>query len=195
MTQVQTKQIKKRGCGWPVAGKAYIEVQTGRYGTPVWNFMLCSPVPLVDHKAFGINEMGMFLKPRGMVNKEGKEIFDLYDWIGEGHYPNVLDWVLEVEQLGFHQLANQKQLVQLVDESLYFGVHNKGWINDPEPYFQDRQTSSDYPVCPQDHDVHITPTPEWLGTKEMCAGLYSNDIVYGLDTGNRGVTRQMPSFS
>ena len=57
-----TVPIVKRGCGWPIAGSTYISVPTGFGGMPIWNFLLCPPVPLADPEGFGISAIGMKLK-------------------------------------------------------------------------------------------------------------------------------------
>lgn len=187
-------QVVKRGCGWPIAGGTYAHIAVDDCGLPIWNFLLCEPVPLPDPQAFGISSIGMKLKSRhGMTNVEGKEIFDVYDWIGVSGYPNIMDWVFEVSNFGFHQKVDPAQMTKLVPESYYFGIHSMGWIDNPKPYIDDWQTGFDYPKCPQNHEAHINQDP----AMQMCSGLYINDIRHGLEQNarTREVIRQMPSFT
>lgn len=190
-------KIAKRGCGWPKAGGVYAHVPVGKDGkfqTPIWNFLLCPTVPIEDPNSYGISAIDMALISRGVTNAEGKEIFDIYDWIGEGSYPNPMDWIFEIDKLGFHQKVKTAQIAKLVPESNYFAIHPRGWINNPRPYIEKWQTSELYPKCPANHEPHIKENKVWVDSNQMCTGLLLNDTVKGTPISGRQVTRTMPSF-
>jgi hypothetical protein len=191
--------IIKRGCGWPVAGKIYMSVPAteekgGFYGTPIWDFVVCPTAPL---GTFEISAQGMTDVSRQCTNAEGKEIFDIWDWIGASNYPNPTDWLLEADKFGFHQLIERTfPFEKLTPESMYLAVHPRAGIKDIVPYYHNR-IHTDYPDCPQNHELHITPTEEWLNLMpDTCAGLFFNDLVEGNKlAGAREVERAMPSFN
>jgi len=194
-----THKIVKRGCGWPSKGKIYISVPTneekgGFYGTPIWDFVVC---PTVSLGTFELSAQGMTDISRQCTNTEGKEIFDIFDWIGASGYPNPTDWLLEVDKFGFHQLIERTfPFEKLTPESMYFAVHPRAGIKDVVPYYQNR-LHTDYPDCPQGHERHIAPTEDWLKlAPDTCAGLLFNDLIEGVGTAiPRGVVRNMPSFT
>lgn len=192
-------RIVQRGCGWPQAGKIYLSVPTaeeegGFYGTPIWDFVLC---PTASLGTFKLSAQGMTDVSRGYTNAEGKEIFDIFDWIGAGSYPNPTDWLLEVDKFGFHQLIERTfPFEKLTPESMYFAVHPRAGIKDVVPYYLNR-LHTDYPDCPQGHEQHVAPTEDWLKlAPDTCAGLLFNDLVgFSKWESGRKVERIMPSFT
>jgi hypothetical protein len=190
-------QIVQRGCGWPKAGKIYLNIlsdgKKGFYNMPVYSFLLCPPQ---NFESFGLSKQGMLCQSRGATNKDGKEIFDIFDWIGESGYANPTDWIEEQKKLGFHQLIEKSfPFEKLVPESCYFPVHPRAGIKDTIPYFTRRKVLEDVPVCPKDHPFHIQSPIEFLETNpEICTGLLWNDVIEGEKEKGRKVNRIMPSF-
>ena len=200
-----TVQISKRGCGFPQVGKIYMVVDSREgklYGTPTWAFTLCPTRPLGDLE---LSAQGMTLMPRlrgydmqgqGVYeqNKEGKVIYDIWDWIGEHNYPNPLDWFMEVMELGFHQLIERTtDFYKITAETRYYAVHKRAYICKPSELYRDPKHAE----CPKQIPIHMEPTDDFLNTTtDCCFGLLYGDVVDGLTDGtDRGVIRHMPSFS
>jgi hypothetical protein len=207
--------IHKRGCGWPVAGGSYISVEPeGFQRTPIWEFVIDPTYHITDDQSgLPVSDMAiaMVLKSRGTTDKNGAKIYDLYDWIGGTAYPNPLDWILEVEKLGFHQKVNPYHLTWLSPESMYFAIHARAGIVNPttvyhyhEQYrvWEDSSEQAAYPKCPGNIPEHMKfdKTLSDLSHLGTCPGLFFNDVIKGksLDNPGKGVParkREMPSFT
>src|SRR5579859_2113521 len=93
-----------RGCGRRQAGGCYLEVGVGPGGLPVEAFLI-DPVLGVGvdlQRAIGIAgprgtmSLGVHLVPRG----DTPGVFDVWDVVGEGYYPNVADFLEEARRYG-----------------------------------------------------------------------------------------------
>jgi hypothetical protein len=191
--------IRQRGCGWPIAGGTYLYVKTGFGGHPIWDFVIDPTVPVTED-FISMSAIGMILKERpGMVDKNGNPIYDLYDWIGGSGYPNPLDWLLEVQQMGFHQKVNSAQMQWLSEESLYFAVHARAGLVNLDLAYQTHVVHPDYPQCPGGHEAHIDAQNNGgsgLDNLGTCVGLLFDDVIKGTKPKDNRVTiREMPSFS
>jgi hypothetical protein len=202
-----TTQVLKRGCGYPQAGKIYMVVDThdGKmYGTPTWAFTLCPTRPLPDD--FKLSAQGMEFRPRlqgydmngNQVfehNKEGKIIYDIWDWIGAHNYPNPLDWFLEVMELGFHQLIERTaDFYKITSETKYYAVHARGYINSPIDLYKSSMRAD----CPKQIKDHDAPSDAFLAfSTDCCFGLLYGDVIEGTPDkkGERRILRTMPSFT
>jgi hypothetical protein len=200
-----TQQTHKRGCGYPQLNKIYMVVDSkdGKmYNTPTWAFALCPTRPLPEE--FKLSAQGMEFRPRVQGydmqgnqvlehNKDGKIIYDIWDWIGEHNYPNPLDWFLEVIELGFHQLIERTaDFAKITSETKYYAVHARAYIDKPHELYTAERAD-----CPKEIELHDHPTQEFLAnTTECCFGLLYGDVVNGkLSNGDkRKVTQTMPSF-
>lgn len=206
---LQWWMTKGRGCGpGAIAGGVYVSVAPERFGEkhPVWEFVI-DPTYLIpeDKDDFPLAAVNMLLKSRGQVNRDGNEIYDLYDWIGSSGYPNVLDWLLEVQQLGFHQKINPDILQWLTPESYYFAVHERAAFEDPTPAYDDHERflHPDQPKCPAEVPQHLEIDHAALLNGESmlhlgtCIGLFFNDVIKGTkpEKDSRITIREMPSFS
>jgi hypothetical protein len=193
-----TFQIQQRGCGWPIAGGTYMYVPTGANGTPIWNFLIDPTVPIEDPDFIGDLHIGMVLKYRGCKNAEGKEIFDIFDYIGSKFYPNPSDWIMEVSHLGFHQKFNPNDLTHLVPESMYFGIHARASFVDPTNAYDERIVHPNYPKCPANHPQHVEYGPGNKLELGTYPGLFFSNIINGEAPANssnpREVIRKMPAF-
>lgn len=185
-------KIVQRGCGWPQGGKIYMQVDPGFHNTPIWNYVLCATTFPPD-----ISQQGMEIIWNGTYDPEGNKVYDIYDWIGAGNYPNVMDWILEVDKFGFHQLIERTAKFDLISRySYYYGVHSKAIINEPAVYFENKIEVEGIPLCPQRHGQHETITKDFIRDNPYtCSGLFINDIVDGMNTGERMTLRKMPSFN
>ncbi len=190
-----------RGCGAsPKVGGVYIAVEPGLYGTPVWNFLLDPTQVLPD--GFGLSDIGMQFRaqmnPDGSpsLDKQGNQVYDLWDMIGGSGYPNPADWIMEVSILGFHQLVSPHLQFNLISEkSYYYACHRRASIVDVVLYQEERarevrQPTSTTPLCPFDIKQHFDGTL----FPATCPGILFEDLIHGEVLHNRYVRRTMPSF-
>lgn len=204
MNNIQTQvQVPPRRCGLPIKGGTYASVPSGFYGMPIWDFLVDPTVP-VDAD-MNLSAIETRLEPRMIVtskgrfeiarNKEGKIIYDVFDTIGEGKYPNPSDWFMEVAVLGFHQKIKPSIVTQLVEESDYYAVHRRAGYLNPTAAYESRMKHPEYPVCPKNYDVHMKlhkGDKQDLGT---CPGLFFSDLLGGTlkEKGKRDVTVHLPA--
>jgi hypothetical protein len=192
-------KIHLRGCGLPQPGCIYIVTDSydGKLaGRPVESFLVdpVMPIPMGDENGrggFGLSCQGMEIRERNV----GAGIYDVWDWIGEGNYPNVLDWYLEVKELGFHQLIERSSAFELLSkESLYLAVHPKAHIYNISDHAQ--HVVETHGKCPKNIPEHKDLTIEWIQTiMQTCPSFwYSAMLKASKKEGIHG-TRNMPSFS
>ena len=86
-----------RGCGVRSPGGIYVECGLSRYGRPIEDFLVdpCREIP----DGLDIMPRGVTILERITASKR-TGIYDIYDHVGEKHYPNVLDFVVEVRKQG-----------------------------------------------------------------------------------------------
>ena len=179
-----------RGCGSaPIAGGTYASVDFKQISA--WKFALCPTVAIPDE--FGLSPISMMLYER-IDYRTGKSVFDIYDWIGEGGYPNPVDWLMEVQNLGFHQKMNPHDLTKLTRESMYYAVHSRASYVDPTEAFASRLVMEGVPKCPANHEAHLQYGDESKQDWDTCAGLLISNIVGGEKIHDREVERTMPAF-
>jgi len=187
--------IQKRNCAWPQLGKAYLSIPVGAYGSPIWNFLID---PTMTIEGLDVKKLGMTLLSRGCYDANGKEIYDIWDWIGSGAYPNPTDWLMEVAHFGLHQLIERTaQFGLLSRDSYYVAVHDRAGIVNPYELYHNRLEGNDFPICPYDYPQHVEKMVGWLELQETCPGILFNDLIKGELTGNksREVIRKNASFS
>ena len=188
---------KRRRCGLPKAGKTYAYISNDRedpsgFGdTPVWNFVCDMTYPLPE--GFELAPVSMLLQSRGQYDLDGNEIFDIWDWIGESNYPNFLDWILEVSNLGFHQLMNPEHILKLSPESRYIAVHSRGAFKDPTQAYENWIQHPNYGSCfstdPQMYDLHTNMKPGDKSHLGTCVKLMFSNIIGGSKPGPDRVTK------
>lgn len=161
----------KRCCGDSrTAGDLYLEVATSPYGKPLEEFLWCPPQP-VDIEQLGGSKVGIhYMPPREVA---GKEVFDVFDWIGEDSYPNVHDFIGEAQALGFsRKISSAFDFSKLSQQSWIFFIHPRGYIDNFQIYVK---TEPDAPTI-----VRCPATKHRLGDKkEMCARHWSTDLTPG----------------
>lgn len=190
-----------RGCGVRQAGAAYAEVRPQRAGLPLEAFLRCPPVP-VDPDALEIPSRGVVLRPR----QDGSGVWDVWDRIGQAHYPNVADFIEELRRFGAsRRLARTLDFAKLDQRSALVLLHDRAIITDPAPYWRDLRDQP-YPLgdsrrprfcCPKGHVDHRLPGNAYDG---MCAALWYEDVtdgepIYDPTAPARSVARQLPSFA
>jgi hypothetical protein len=125
-----------------------------------------------------------------VINSEGKPVFDMWDWIGEGQYPNPMDWFMEITKLGFHQLVQRTlEFDKLTPESCYIGVHARAGIV-PVGILYDHMPD-ELPPCPKQNKDHGKGST----TSQTCFSLLDDDLVDLSVKPGEKVVRQAPSFT
>jgi len=189
-------KIHRRWCGYPKAGKIYANIpadEQGRFaGKPTFAFAI-DPTGVVPEG--WLSAQGMQLIPQmkdgeQVINSEGKPVYDMWDWIGEGDYPNPMDWFMEITKLGFHQLVQRTfEFDKLTPESNYIGVHARASIVPVALAY--KQMPSELPPCPRQNKYHVKDSD----IQETCFSLLDEDLVdLSVNPGEK-VVRQAPSFT
>lgn len=189
-------KILKRGCGYPQANKiyAYIPVsEDGKFaGKPSMAFAIDPTVVIPEGwlSAQGMQLMPQMKDGQQVINADGKEVWDMWDWIGEGQYPNPMDWFMEITKLGFHQLVQRTlSFDKLTAESMYYAVHARANIVSASILYE--KMPDDLMPCPKNDTQHV----KFAVCDDTCFRLLDDDLVdLSVNPGER-VTRHMPSFS
>jgi hypothetical protein len=90
-------RVGARGCGVRAPAGVYLEVPLSRHGRPLRDFLIDPVIRVPDD---------LDLVPRGVtlmerVTNDGPTgVYDVWDHVGERHYPNVADFVEEVSKMG-----------------------------------------------------------------------------------------------
>lgn len=170
---------KERGCGSREKGGVYIETKFGPFGRPWYEFLI------EDTQAFpaselGIAPIGVSVLPRGNTG-----IFDVYDWVGSTHYPNVTDWIEEMLNFGSlsRRVTQQLPFDKLTKESLLITLHRRAWT--PQPQVLGNAISRTGGVLGPDFSCRKrTPghdRAEEIGNARnpFCCGLWWHSIIEG----------------
>lgn len=168
-----------RGCGDREPGGIYAEVPTSPNGKPVEAFLLDPPIRVPE--GFGLPMRGAAVIKRP---NEDPPIFDLYDRVGEEHYPNVQDMIEEVRRKGAsRRLGTGTEFAQLGPGSRLILAHPRAVIGNAHDYYQ--------MMAP---DLGTTLRPRWVcvcGKTEhddfadlarhgiTCASLWRSDLTGG----------------
>lgn len=196
----------ERGCGVREPGGIYFvtpkcEKPDPDRCAPVTRFLFCPPLPLG----------GLEIVKRGVTlieRPDGSGINDVYDWVGEGAYPNTADMVEEIKRMGLSRRASKSLDFSLLGPgSLIFLVHARAIVtNAAEVYEYIRQEVEETPDhshtfnCPCGNPNHArlpgSPVPEL--DQETCAGLWwetltKADPIYDLAAPRRSATRTVGS--
>lgn len=194
--------VHERGCGSVVGGELYMWMGLSENGIPLDNFAK-DPILRID-----MNQMG--IKKRGMTIKELYGTYHIFDYIGEGSYPNVADWWEEIHRFGLHVRTEANLDFRKLDKtrSLYIPVHPRAYIENSEGVYRTmyyrRNLHQGHPNCrfeKADHDKW------WIGELTLDDGvpprcfetIYMNvkggNPIAGDDAPEKQVVRHMPSFS
>jgi hypothetical protein len=155
----------KRGCGYRLAGGIYATLETRNiaYGTnvPIDQFLQCPPMAL-DPNDIGLAAQGVLIKEGTSYGRPG--VHDIFDWIGESHYPYVPDFIEEGRNYGFsRRIPKSAQIDLLTTDSLHIMGHPKAIIMNYKEFYEHRINCM---TCPKGHEIHDTNVAE-----ESCLGL------------------------
>jgi hypothetical protein len=116
-------------------------------------------------------------------------VHHIYDWVGEDHYPNVLDVAEEGRRRGFSrrcELPSADDYAKLDSESRLLLVHSRAWIDNSEEYFThmglDMRSTAYGQMwrCPKYiHEHHMALVSAEGEYPKMCCGLYWYDLQEG----------------
>jgi len=193
----------ERGCGVREPGGIYAEVPLSPFGSPIWKFLCDPPLSLGD----------LSLPPRGVqiMERPGKPgLFDVWDWVGEGSYPNVADMVEEIKRFGVsRRLGKSLDFSLLGPGSLLILVHPRAILRNAGMLYRAihhealESPGSVAPWhCPCDvrghNDLLAASWEKNIGDEELdmptCAGLWwetltKADPIYDLSAPRRSCTR------
>lgn len=120
-----------RGCGVRSPGGIYIEVPLSRYGRPLRDFLI-DPVIEVPED--------LDLVPRGVslierANEPG--VYDVWDHVGERHYPNVADFVQEVSKMGLsRRVQGNLDFSKLTPDSRIVLMHSRAYVENANDLYR-----------------------------------------------------------
>jgi len=166
-----------RGCGTRVKGGVYAAVDFSIFGAPVESFLF-DPVLPIDFDEMGLSKRVPILREVG-----GSGELMLFDWVGETHYPNIADFIMEVKRMGFSRRLELpvSQYKKLHDKQKIVMVFPNAWMTKKalEHYYYERapmlaEDGYKWDICPHDDHEHR------LQNKLVnCAGLHWNRVDYG----------------
>lgn len=126
--------MPSRGCGVRSPGGIYIEVPLSRHGRPLRDFLIDPVVRVPDD---------LDLVPRGVtlmerVNNDGPTgIYDVWDHVGERHYPNVADFVQELSRMGLsRRVQGSLDFSKLSPHSKIILMHSRAYLENAHDLYR-----------------------------------------------------------
>lgn len=172
-----------RGCGTRVRGGVYAEIPLAKDGVPLDTFLVCPPQPL--------DAGALRLSPRGvqLIQRPGSEVYDIYDWVGAEHYPNVADIIEEGRRFGFsRRLPRNLDFGKLSRSSRLVLLHHKAVVDNAAALIKAIRSEHAesggsnralmHRPCPQHHERHELARIDELPSGETCLRL-AYDMVEG----------------
>lgn len=189
--QVRQKYVQafERGCGWRVIGGTYFvsnmlkaetpeQLDADKRFHPLSYFMMDPPIIVENPAALGLSAVGYSL-----VQDPHTGIWDVYDWIGASHYPNVADFWEEMAALDSDgNMHGGSMLAQIQDDWSRLTPHvSKRWFVHPNGYFQNWKpyrenwvdTGWEHCFLPENNPKR----QEHLNNQEMCAALWWQHVT------------------
>jgi hypothetical protein len=178
----------ERGCGRMKSDSLYHHWSLSPGGIPISSLLLDPPWVFSQDTLdrLGISSIGIYLLPRmnsegeRIIGKNGQPIYDIFDIVGQEHYPYTSDFYVELCKHGAsRKLAKNTQLSLLSTESVHFLLHAKASINMENTQMLEfwHVVSEDLP-CLTFQQAHNFPTAEWLqASPEMCNRLWFHSIA------------------
>jgi hypothetical protein len=190
-----------RGCGRREAGGIYMITELSPFGRPLEDFMSCPALPVPPD--FGVTPLG-----QRVAGEDNCQM--VLDWIGESHYPNVMDFWEEVRHLGASRHITKDTALRLRPGAWLYPIHAKAiirnWMQYPGRYM------GICPKCDIKHGVTSDITDRemlWFRAEYSdldrkyeyagCTGYWGEDIIRGTpyneldeDADERMVRRVMP---
>jgi hypothetical protein len=117
-------------------------------------------------------------------------VYHVWDQVGLDNYPNVLDFVKEVEFYGLsRKIPKTADFSLLTEDSRWIGVHARAHVDNIGEWYDSLRDSW---YCPKNKSEHRLVEDEDV----CCAGFWWQDITEGDPVGGSyyKVTRHLPSF-
>jgi hypothetical protein len=131
-----------RGCGTRVLGGVYVETLLSADGHPI-ECMIKDPAIAIDPQAMGLTPVGIKL-----IEQNG--VTHIFDWVGEGYYPYVSDFIEEVRRFGAsRRLPSTLDFSRLSPESRLILVHSRAVTPAFEPDVLASVQSATPQMCPR----------------------------------------------
>lgn len=174
----------QRGCGYLKKGMIYDQVDQSESGKPISYFIIDPPIAIEDPVAMGISAQGVSLLPRfnpitgqPVLDEDGAQVFDIWDWVGTEYYPETSDFVEEVRYRGLSRLTPKSiDYSKLSPKSCHILLHGKAVLDEDSKKFIYRwsQTSSvGAPKCLKKIPVHDNPTDDFIDTiNDTCSKMW-----------------------
>lgn len=169
-----------RGCGQRIAGGIYFECNLSPDGLPLEHFLYCPPPPVPEE--WNLSPISTRLIGEHVV-----------DWIGESHYPNVLDYLEEVRRFGLSgRMPENFPFARLSPKSRFMPVHRRAIIDNWQEMRLNFRRGMREPACPR---------AEHSADEGYCSGYWWEDVVGGEPNADatwrwtRAVQRTRPAFS
>lgn len=186
----------ERGCGFRVAGGAYLETKLSKHGRPIGGFLTDPPVA-IDPETIGLTARGIQL-----IQRAGTDIWDVWDIVGEAEYPNAADFISELGRFGIsRRIAKTADFSKLTADSRLILLHRRASVLNPDAYFV--EDGSQRVFCPtnnpghQDHNARIAKldTGHCLGLVYLDLDPKTCEVVLDPAVPYRAVERTMPGFT
>lgn len=205
----------ERLCGTRVSGGVYIEVTRSHKGLPLEYFLWCQPQVIVP-EVLGLSPVGVHLLPQPTGDKTLHHVFD---YIGEGFYPNIWDFLSEGSFIGFsRRIPRNFDFSKLTSESKIFFIHRRAWIENWKEYFSrepeglgeaarilnEASSTAQFTGfgCPRQRDKHRVPQSDQaalgvpgrhaVSESEMCSRIWRQDLTQAKQEEGRWATRTLP---
>lgn len=178
----------RRGCGSRSAG-TYLEFGSDR-GVPWWQLVKCPVKPLTQQQ---LHDAG--ISPVGVTFFQKDGTTHLYDWVGEGFYPNLLDFCWEIHLFGgSRRLASNTDFSRLTADSICFFIHPRAALANADKFYWAEggyrgarlPRPQTHPCCLRlgDHTVRIQQDSNpalYLHTPpESCSGVWWETVSGGM---------------
>lgn len=186
-----------RGCGSSrIAGGLYLvtrKCEEGERCTPLHRFIIDPPIPVPD---------GLDIPYRGIAIRErpdGSGIFDVYDHVGSESYPNVLDFIAEVANLGLSRHVSSKiDFAKITPESRIVLIHERAFLTNHAALYRalqaDRSSYVGHPMaakmqfmCLTHREDHVEMAMACDEAASCCAGVWRELVTGGEDIYNPDV--------
>lgn len=156
----------KRGCGTRKKGGVYWEVGMGPDGMPLEHFLIDPPTPLPEEYQ-GMSRQGVttYTDPKTGVTH-------VLDWVGEEHYPNVMDFTEEVRRFGLsRRIPKNFDFSLITEKSRILLIHRRAII----------RNCYEYPApdtCPKQYANHTPEAdPDNYNPRRFCIGHWRMDLT------------------
>lgn len=157
----------ERGCGTRAEGGIYAESGLGPNGLPIELFVPDRVVP-VDGEAMGLSSIGVKL-----IRSKKTGVWNIYDIVGQEHYPNPTDWLEETRRYGASRRLSQSLPFHLLTSaSRMIVLHRRAYIQNyqeyydvrdlPRPSWEERPDLYFWQHCPHAPEIDTTDL-EWIG--------------------------------